>query len=343
MYDFLGVQRSTGYIREVVMSGMQMTEHAASFRFSTDGIPLGRRPGALVRLRDRGLFPIEPLPEHDVHLDIVKWTGSDIHILFGTLGGVRQHCQSCHAAGEILLGIGLQGRTAVLHGEDELTISRGDAFAVAASRRPFTVVRPVATQFVGIRIPEPLLMARIADVRTGIKLLHRAAATKLLTAYVRMFLRREVTAAGQTQRLFAKHLLDLVALALGPTRHALETAEHRSLPVVRLEVIKSDILANLQDEALDVPTLAVRHQITPRYLHRLFEREGLTYSQFVLRKRLDRAHGLLCNPQWAHQTISTIAYEVGFGDLSYFNRTFHRQYRETPTDVRAASTRGSRM
>jgi AraC-like DNA-binding protein len=34
-----------------------------------------------------------------------------------------------------------------------------------------------------------------------------------------------------------------------------------------------------------------------------------------------------------------VAYEAGFGDLSYFNRTFRRRYGATPSDVREAARR----
>ena len=36
----------------------------------------------------------------------------------------------------------------------------------------------------------------------------------------------------------------------------------------------------------------------------------------------------------ADRSISAVAYEAGFGDLSYFNRTFRRRYRATPSQVR---------
>jgi AraC-like DNA-binding protein len=35
--------------------------------------------------------------------------------------------------------------------------------------------------------------------------------------------------------------------------------------------------------------------------------------------------------------VSTIAYECGFGDLSYFNQAFRRRFAATPTDVRKAA------
>ena len=36
----------------------------------------------------------------------------------------------------------------------------------------------------------------------------------------------------------------------------------------------------------------------------------------------------------AASSISVIAYEVGFGDLSYFNRVFRRHFGRTPSEVK---------
>jgi AraC-like DNA-binding protein len=38
---------------------------------------------------------------------------------------------------------------------------------------------------------------------------------------------------------------------------------------------------------------------------------------------------------------TTSAFEVGFGNLSYFNRSFRRRYGVTPSDMRAAARRGN--
>ena len=74
--------------------------------------------------------------------------------------------------------------------------------------------------------------------------------------------------------------------------------------------------------------------MTVRYLHKLFQSEGITYSEFVLGQRLARAYAILRNPLQSHRGISTIAFELGFNDLSYFNRAFRRRYGATPSDVR---------
>jgi AraC-like DNA-binding protein len=41
----------------------------------------------------------------------------------------------------------------------------------------------------------------------------------------------------------------------------------------------------------------------------------------------------------AQNPVGAIAYDAGFGDLSYFNRSFKRRYGATPRDVRNESAR----
>ena len=87
--------------------------------------------------------------------------------------------------------------------------------------------------------------------------------------------------------------------------------------------------------------MAARHRLSPRSVQLLFELEELTFSQFVLEQRLARAHRMLSDPRRAGSTVSTIALAAGFGDLSYFNRSFRRRYGAAPSELRAASTRGA--
>jgi AraC-like DNA-binding protein len=79
--------------------------------------------------------------------------------------------------------------------------------------------------------------------------------------------------------------------------------------------------------------------VTPRYLQRLFESDGSTFSTFLLQRRLARAHRALRDPQSAQKRVSEIAYDVGFGDLSYFNRCFRRLYGASPRDIREAAAK----
>lgn len=77
-------------------------------------------------------------------------------------------------------------------------------------------------------------------------------------------------------------------------------------------------------------------------MRKLFESEGTSLSNFMLRQRLVRAHRMLGDISHAGRSITDIAYEAGFNDLSYFNRVFRRRYDATPSDVRAALARSLR-
>jgi AraC-like DNA-binding protein len=161
-------------------------------------------------------------------------------------------------------------------------------------------------------------------------------ALQLLTRYVRLFDDQQSLATPELRSLVVTHVYDLVALALGATRDAASLANGRGVRAARLHAIKTEILDNLNRHELSLAGLAARHRVTPRHVQMLFESDGTTFSQFLLDQRLARAHHMLRNPLLAERTISAIAYEAGFGDLSHFNRAFRRRYGETPSDIRAA-------
>jgi AraC-like DNA-binding protein len=141
----------------------------------------------------------------------------------------------------------------------------------------------------------------------------------------------------ELRRQAVTHIHDLMALAIGATRDAVEIAKSRGVRAARLCAIKEEIVTRLDQADLSVSTIAARHQLKPRWVQRLFESEGTTFTEFVLAQRLVRAHRLLTNPLYADQKVSTIALDIGFGDLSYFNRAFRRRYGMTPSELRAAA------
>jgi AraC-like DNA-binding protein len=163
-----------------------------------------------------------------------------------------------------------------------------------------------------------------------------ADAVRLLSGYLEL-----VTAGGmataELRRLAADHVLDLVAAALGASRDAAEIAQGRGIRAARLRALQADIAEHLADGDVSAASLAARHRVSPRYIHKLFEGEGTTLSRFVLAQRLARAHRLLTDRRHAHRTIGALAFAAGFGDLSTFNHAFRRRYGATPSEVRLAA------
>jgi AraC-like DNA-binding protein len=196
-------------------------------------------------------------------------------------------------------------------------------------------------RFVGCRVPREAvapLVGRIDD--TPLRLVPpRSEALILLVTYARAIADALPFATPELQRLAVTHMHDLIAATIGATRDGRAIAEGRGIAAARLRSIMADISANLGHDDLSVVDVARRQRVTPRYIHKLFENEGLTFSSFVLGQRLSRARRILSDPRFADRNISSVAFDVGFGDLSYFNRTFRRRYAATPTDIKQSSLR----
>ena len=168
---------------------------------------------------------------------------------------------------------------------------------------------------------------------------NKVGALRLLTSYVETMLGEPAPPTHELQQLAVVHIYDLATLAMGATRDAAEIANNRGLAAARLREIKTDIATNLLRGDLSIVEIALRQRVTPRYIQMLFETEGTTFTEFVRNARLNRAHRMLVDPRLADRSISAIAFDVGFADLSYFNREFRRRFGQTPSDVRAAAPR----
>jgi AraC-like DNA-binding protein len=161
-------------------------------------------------------------------------------------------------------------------------------------------------------------------------------ALRLLKRYVGVLQSDDGTlTAPDVQHAAATHVCDLVALTLGATRDGTEAARLRGVRAARLAAMKSDVVRHLKDPALSVVAVAARHAVTPRYVQMLFAESGVGFTEYVVAQRLARAHRLVSDPQLADRTLTALAREVGFGDLSYFNRAFRRQFGTAPADIRA--------
>lgn len=187
-----------------------------------------------------------------------------------------------------------------------------------------------------LRIPQDALAPAISDLNA--RCLRRipadTEALRLLRRYLQAMQDLDL-ATLQVQRTAVAHICDMIALMLGATGDAASIAKDRGVRAARLRAVKDDVMRNLAGGEISVAAVAARHRVSPRYLRKLFESEGMTFSEFVLDQRLALAHRLLTDPRRAREKIASVALEAGFGDVSYFYRAFRRRYDALPTDVRA--------
>ncbi len=168
--------------------------------------------------------------------------------------------------------------------------------------------------------------------------LPRTEELRLLGAYVQSTDNLTLS-SPRSAAAFGTHLQDLLALAISPTPDGTEIAQSRGLRAARLAAIKIDIGKHLGRSDFSLAQLTQRHRVSPRYIQKLFETEDLTFTGYVLERRLIEAHRLLNDSQLSELSIGDVASKVGFGDLPYFTRSFRRRFSMTPTDVRQQARR----
>jgi AraC-like DNA-binding protein len=190
-----------------------------------------------------------------------------------------------------------------------------------------------------LRVPVRLLSPLAADLESayGRVIPRENRALQLLTAYLAILEKMDAITAHGFEPQVITHIHDLMALAIGATRDAAKIATLRGARAARLSAIKQDIANCLDQPDLSVTMIAARHRLKPRWVQRLFAREGETFTEYVLAQRLVCAHRMLSSPLYGNQKVSTIALDSGFEDLSYFNRTFRRRYGMAPSELRAAA------
>jgi AraC-like DNA-binding protein len=311
----------------------------ASFRFSTQGVPPAQRYGRLCETVGRALGSYEFAPLCDTlscavrfwrlpHLSISEIDSTAMRVdRVRDLASDRSKDLTVVIPRSGALTVSQRHRQATLYGTDAVLLSRADTFSMEHA----------GSQIV-LSLRKADLGPLVADLDARLMSPVRGAddTMRLLTGYLGVLMLGSAAAGPELGRLAAAHIHDLLVLALGATRDAAEIASGRGLRVARLRAIKGDIAHNLEGD-LSATALAVRQQVTPRYIHKLFESEGTTLSRFILGQRLARVHRMLTDRRYAGSTISAIVYKAGFGDLSTFNREFRRHYGMTPSEVRAAS------
>jgi AraC-like DNA-binding protein len=239
---------------------------------------------------------------------------------------------------DLLLSVALSGDS-ILHVRGKEIPIGGNTAALTRTADACRCEIQSASEVINFRLPFGKVAPLIPDLdaATTRPIPVNTEAMRLLVHYAAMLKEENWVTDPHLQSLMASHLQDLAVLAIGATRDAAMVASGRGVPAARLRAIKGDIVKNLTDRDLSIEMIARRHGITARYVSMLFDGDATTFSEFVLVQRLNRVHRMLTDPRYSDRAVSSLAFETGFGDLSYFNRCFRRLYGATPSDVRAIS------
>jgi len=317
----------------------QSEDELTSFHISTAALDEADASDILRESIGRVLLQVhmEPLDGERLEGDVTFHAAANFGMSVGTISGMYNIRPPSLIANDDLVLVLMRDGVGDLDQHATLTEVRRGQAVLTDNAAPASFTFHEQFNPISLRFSRSLLAPHLEDLDSVLRapVLQDGPALRLLQSYAAA-LGGNALGVPKLHQTSIKHMYDLAALAIGAKRDSAEVAANRGLRAARLHAVKTDIVRNLRDH-LSPDAVAVRNGISPRYMRMLFEREGTSFSEFVLVKRLQLAHHMISQMQYVDRPISSIAFDCGFGDLSHFNQAFRRRYGQTPSEVRSSA------
>src|SRR5215469_12196809 len=235
------------------------------------------------------------------------------------------------------LVVSLSAKVNIVQRGANVTLDAGDA--IPLSNDDVGIV--TSTRHLGILLPRGPLAGRVNNLDGAfMRLIPRSTGPlRLLVGYLDLLRKESTLATDELRRRVADHVHDLAALALGASRDTQQNALS-AVAAAHLAAALAHIEESFAEPGLTVEAVARWQGVSRRYLQRLLEESGMSFTARVNELRLQKAFAMLMNEQHGKQRISDIAMEAGFSDVSHFNGLFRARFGDTPSGVRGGGDAG---
>jgi len=297
-----------------------------SIRIQTDDWPKADRVAMFQENVGRDRVRIEPLPAERFAIDATMIKTPGLGLVWGRRSALRSDFTD--DSDRLIINLGADAIAAQFGREHEL--KAGEAIAFCGS--DVASLTTLGSGAIGtVEFPNGSLCRMMRDplATCGRPIAARSPTLSLLRKYLLALWTSGGLESGWLQQVATAHVHDLALIVVGNDLQP----RTRGIRAARLEALKADILALLPGH-VTIASVAARHRLSTRYIGMLFASEQTSFTDFVRDARLDWAHRKLLSRGFDHLRISEIAYEAGFNDLSYFNRTFRRRFGKSPGDCR---------
>jgi AraC-like DNA-binding protein len=217
----------------------------------------------------------------------------------------------------------------VVHRGREFTMRPGAMVLLKLDETFFSADGASYKRFTNVHLPMAALRAVVAGVDDLVgQELEPGGALSLAMDYSDLLLRHPA-AVDEAGMAIAQHLMDLASLGLGARGELALAAQRGGLRAVRLNAVLAILSRRFAEPDFSAHKLATTAGLSERYVNELLYETGAGFTMRLNELRLRKAAELLA--QRGERRISDIAFECGFNDLSYFNRSFRRRFGLTPS------------
>lgn len=234
-----------------------------------------------------------------------------------------------------------EGRALMNQNDTTCLLHPGDMLLIDSAAPSEFVFFGEYNRQLSLHLPRTEMHARFGYdlIRGGITLSRQDPATIALCAVLAKALAHKPASAAASSCL-----REAVFGLLGATLHERSGREaHEGIDsdlsgAHALAATQAYINAHYRRPDLSVHEIADDLGLSARQIQRAFAVIGTTPTRYLLQKRLEHARRAIEERRQGRRAglISSIAYEAGFSDLSYFNRCFRRAFGQNPKAVSAS-------
>ncbi|MEV6975987.1 helix-turn-helix domain-containing protein [Kitasatospora sp. NPDC093806] len=273
-------------------------------------------------------------PEAEVHLlDQAARGGGNgcLDILSPPPGADPEDC--------LHIALHVHGAASVRRGGATTVLVPGDLL-IGTTPHPAGLLQDAECRMLRFRVPCFYLGVRQSDVRRAGGLVARGneGVGSLASQFLRTLAAQERTHRARPGNHLARSVSDLVAILVTELLDR-ESPEQPTGAAELLCRIRAHIEQNLADPDLSPESIARAQHISVRYLHKLFQQDGMTVGQWVRRRRLEACRRELERPSRRQTSVSAVAHRWGFVSHSHFSRAFRDAFGVSPREWQAYATR----
>ncbi|MFJ4091582.1 helix-turn-helix domain-containing protein [Kitasatospora sp. NPDC089913] len=227
----------------------------------------------------------------------------------------------------------LQERGTALKEQDgRETLVRPGEFSLTDTSRVFRKRIDEEFVFTSFLFPRAELDIRETDLRalTATTFSGTEGSAALVATYLSRMAQEAEGLDEALGRRAAATALDLLAMLIDDRGGRARPQDSRT--DASLERVKDHILRNLRDPDLSPSSIAEANFMSVRFLHKLFQREGVTVGGWIRTQRLERCGRDLLRPVAGEVGVAGIARRWGFANSSHFSRAFRAAYGMSPRD-----------
>ncbi|MBU2963104.1 helix-turn-helix domain-containing protein [Citreicella sp. C3M06] len=232
----------------------------------------------------------------------------------------------------IMLYLAIDGQTGLEQEQRAVRVEAGDIVL-------YDQAKPFKMDFIGnmrglvVAVPRAEAVARLLRVDDLIarKISGSSQAGKFTGSILSLFTPKDDGGHADLSLTMESSSLDLIFGSIDHFFDDNDLGAQGSRQLVKLQEIKTYLRNNLSDTGLTIDTICAANGVSPRTLSRLFSPENTSPMRWLWKTRLDVAHQAILHNRG--RSISDIAYDVGFADVSHFSRAFKQAFGRSPSSV----------